>query len=60
MRRWSLARKGWRMLGVAAGRDESEAERSFFSRYSQGASVLRRGEALRPRDMVGLFPDAGR
>ena len=33
LRRWSLARKGWRMLGVAAGRDQGEAEQSFFRRY---------------------------
>ena len=33
LRRWSLAKKGWRLLGVAAGRDEGEAEQSFFRRY---------------------------
>ena len=33
LRRWSLARKGWRLLGIAAGRDREEAEQSFFRRH---------------------------
>ena len=32
-RRWSLRQKGWRTLGVAAGRDREEAEQSYFRRF---------------------------
>ncbi len=32
LRRWTLARNGWRMIGVAEGRDQLEAERRFFDR----------------------------
>jgi hypothetical protein len=31
LRRWTMARKGWRMIGVAEGRNQLEAERRFFS-----------------------------
>lgn len=32
LRRWTLARNGWRMIGIAEGRNQLEAERRFFSR----------------------------
>lgn len=42
LRRWSLARKGWHLLGVAAGRDQEEAEQSFFGRHlAQSAGPAR-------------------
>lgn len=60
LKRWKLRRQGWRTVGVAAGRDELEAEKSFFSRFFEGAAALR-GEMTRPpREMVGLFPEPGR
>jgi Protein of unknown function (DUF2628) len=66
LKRWSLERKGWRMIGVASGRDRVEAERAFFERRDE-ADLDRRDGALsgasrrpplREVDMVGLFPEA--
>jgi hypothetical protein len=67
LRRWSLSRKGWRMLGVAAGRDREEAEQSFFRRHlAPGREVPRPAAPVRtvpprPRPpanepVIGLFP----
>ncbi|MEJ8574980.1 DUF2628 domain-containing protein [Microbaculum marinum] len=70
LRRWSLARKGWRMLGVAAGRDDEEAEQSFFRRVltpAPTAGSAQRSVPARPpvvprrpsggsEPVVGLFP----
>ena len=70
LRRWSLAQKGWRQLGVAAGRDQGEAEQSFFRRYvaeeATHVSILPKTQpvpaASRPKapsanqPVIGLFP----
>ncbi|MCT8972194.1 DUF2628 domain-containing protein [Microbaculum marinisediminis] len=70
LRRWSLGRKGWRMLGIAAGRDREEAEQSFFRRYlalkvarapSRSAAphlppVPRPAASTTDRPVIGLFP----
>ena len=50
LRRWSLARKGWRMVGFASGRNRAEAERSFF---------LRRERAAPPRTEPARAPSLG-
>lgn len=39
LHRWSLTRKGWRMLDVTTGRDREEAERAFFLRYRRPSAV---------------------
>mgnify|MGYP000891457118 CR=1 FL=1 len=33
LRRWSLERKGWRLLGTVAGRNVEECERRFFDSW---------------------------
>ena len=60
LRRWTLARRGWREVGVAAGRDLGEAEQSFFRRW-QGARTSRAvppapALAAEPR-VIGRFED---
>ena len=60
LKRWKLRRHGWHAVGVAVGRDELEAERSFFGRFTESAAVLR-GEVVRPSgETIGLFAEPGR
>jgi Protein of unknown function (DUF2628) len=68
--RWTLARRGWRMLGFAVGDDVEAVERRFFAQWVQrqgeaappapapSAAPLRRG-APSPSDVIGLFPEPG-
>ncbi|HLF21444.1 MAG TPA: DUF2628 domain-containing protein [Aestuariivirga sp.] len=63
LRRWSLARRGCREIGMAAGRDLGEAELRFFAalapgRYSEASPAPPK---LRPEghDPLGLFGTAG-
>jgi hypothetical protein len=35
IRRWTLERKGYRMVGLAGGGNLEEAERAFFSRWDR-------------------------
>ncbi len=72
LRRWSLEQKGWRMVGVAAGRDIVEAEQSYFRRHEQGLRTTgpaqARVPAVRPNaparggsvaePVIGVFPHA--
>jgi hypothetical protein len=39
LRRWTLERHGYRLVGVAEGRGLEEAELRFFSEWSEGASA---------------------
>jgi hypothetical protein len=71
LRRWTLTRRGWRNAGVVVGDDEEEAERRFFLRWTNGASVRSAANAVPPsftppprRDaasdgVIGLFPEPG-
>lgn len=38
LRRWTLARKGYRFAGLASGRDRAECEQRFFEEWLQGKS----------------------
>ncbi len=38
LRRWTLRRRGWRDVGVAAGRTLSDAEHRFFGIYAVSSS----------------------
>ncbi len=38
LRRWTLRRRGWRDVGVAAGRTLSDAEHRFFGVYAVSSS----------------------
>ncbi|MCE9648095.1 MAG: DUF2628 domain-containing protein [Parvibaculum sp.] len=70
IRRWTLARNGYRDVGVAGGRTLEEAERDFFRRWNgpfQAAPASPSGSVKapvwprRPEDhgALGLFPRAG-
>jgi hypothetical protein len=48
LRRWTLARNGWRMVGVAEGRNQLEAERRFYSRLL--------GEGVPPKEAPAVPP----
>jgi hypothetical protein len=72
LRRWTLARRGWRTLGFVVGDDEESAERHFFAEWARRASALpsaptpgqdnatpvRRGPPS-GSDVIGLFPEPG-
>jgi hypothetical protein len=68
LRRRSLARRGWRDLGIVIGDDLEAAERRFFDAHAVRAAE--RGEPMLPPpppplrpdpagDVVGLFPQPG-
>ena len=38
LRRWSLERRGWRLLGTVAGRNVEECERRFFDAWNPSPS----------------------
>lgn len=75
LRRWTLKRRGYRLVGVAEGRGQEEAEIRFFTAQEDGVSapqapsippappVPQRYEPLKPSaeagDVVGLFPAPG-
>jgi Protein of unknown function (DUF2628) len=72
LRAAALERRGYRLVGVASGRDRTEAERSFFtawlpqqkssSRPPERPRQPRRAEAVPPvqrgegEEVIGLFP----
>ncbi len=74
IRRWTLARRGWKTLGVVVAEDAEMAERRFFAAWAGDdarASVtpppsttprystpINRG-APSPSDVIGLFPEPG-
>lgn len=69
LRRWTLARRGWRYAGLVSAADEQEAERRFFEKWAepaQGPSPQgSRAPSPPPRPLraaaepgvVGLFPE---
>src|SRR5690606_7078265 len=71
LRRWTLTRKGYSMIGIAAGRSLDEAEQHLLAQWggpkpgAHPATALRAAIWPRPasgadRDTVlGLFPKAG-
>ncbi len=66
LRRWTLARNGWRQLGVVAAPDYETAERRFFDAWDGGAEEPAAGHtpgraAYRAHgsDVLGLFPEPG-
>ncbi len=73
LRRWTLGRRGWKLVGFAVGDDVETAERRFFAAWSQNsaaripdtpppekfaAPVWRAPPA--PSDVIGLFPQPER
>jgi hypothetical protein len=72
IRRWTLTRRRWKMLGFVVGEDREIAERRFFAAWvarepgsetitpaaATYAMPVRRG-APSPSDVIGLFPEPG-
>lgn len=71
IRRWTLTRRRWKMLGFVVGEDREIAERRFFAAWTERApetaaapvaptysTPVRRG-APSPSDVIGLFPEPG-
>jgi Protein of unknown function (DUF2628) len=70
--RWTLTRRGWKMLGFVVGDDAEAAEQRFFSEWTRLASgtpqpakpephfaaPVRRGPPSLT-DVIGLFPEPG-
>ena len=73
LRRFTLARRGWRNVGVVSGRDLEDAERRFFGGWVRAAPkagseppaaarTLPPAPAPRiaqPPHVIGLFPEPG-
>src|SRR5262245_15540345 len=75
LRRWTLARRGWRDAGIVSGETREAAERRFFDTWTgaHGEPAPRPAESFlaparaalaarqpnRPTDIVGLFPEPG-
>jgi len=68
LRRFTLARKGWRELGIVIGDDLESAERRFFDAWVAGQAertlqASAPATVLRPpahrADVIGLFPEPG-
>ena len=74
VRRWTLARRGWKTLGFVVGEDAEMAERRFYAAWAnrqaappaappalpepQYGTPVRRGPPS-PTDVIGLFPEPG-
>lgn len=65
VRRWSLKRKGWQLIGVVNGRDLSEAEEKAFDWWLSGTlrgaapveiAMERAAEPHDEPEVIGLFP----
>lgn len=64
LRRWSLRRKGWRMIGVTSGRDLEECEAKAIDGWLDGTLpdieaveiAASGGQEMEP-DVIGLFPE---
>jgi hypothetical protein len=69
LRRWTLERRGWRLIGVARGGRLAEAEQRFFSAWVATGARLPAAAAPPPPppatpspeagQVVGLFPAPG-
>ena len=69
LRRWTLTRRRWQMLGFVIADDEENAERRFFGEWAnrapapppaepQYSTPVRRGPPT-GSDVIGLFPEPG-
>jgi hypothetical protein len=51
IRRWTLGRRGWQLIGSVVGRSTAECERRFFETWLPAQPVLRQGASA-----SGAFP----
>ena len=66
LRRYGLARRGWKTLGVVVGDDLEAAERRFFDAWAAGGvprpvppSAAGPAAPAAPGPIIGLFPEPG-
>ncbi len=59
LRRWSLERKGWRVLGIAEGRDLAEAEISFLHKEAETLAQPSRAAGPQPAHQPSIVPRVG-
>jgi hypothetical protein len=66
LRRWALARRGWRMLGASNGRNRAECERRFFEAWLPTQPVIQArapeasgGAARRDWPVIGSLVGTG-
>jgi Protein of unknown function (DUF2628) len=69
LRCFTLARRGWRQVGIVGGSNTEAAERRFFDAWAAEAGKAAEPEAppplpppprpIQPSDIVGLFPEPG-
>jgi hypothetical protein len=68
LRRFTLARRGWKNVGIVNGEDLEDAERRFFDAWLRAPGKQAEPPAVsftpspstpHPPDIVGLFPDPG-
>lgn len=73
IRRWSLSRRGWKMLGFVVGENEESAERRFFAAWASRPApapetpapsepvyaMPTRRDPPAGNDVLGLFPQPG-
>jgi hypothetical protein len=67
LRRFSLARRGWKNIGVVSGDDLEDAERRFYDSWIRDAPATREqpppipsdSPPTQPPDIIGLFPEPG-
>jgi hypothetical protein len=67
LRRWTLERRGYRLLGVASGDSRADAEFRFFSGWTGPRPERTPAEPAKPltglrveaHEVVGLFPSPG-
>lgn len=67
LRRFSLARRGWKNIGIVSGDDLEDAERRFYDAWITGAPAGREvpphlphdSPPTQPPDIIGLFPEPG-
>jgi hypothetical protein len=48
LRRWTLARRGWRTLGAVSGKTAAECERRFFDAWLPSQPIIAPGAGARP------------
>jgi hypothetical protein len=68
LRRFSLARRGWKNIGIVSGDDLEDAERRFYDSWVSGGPTARTEPPHVPsepppvtqsHDIIGLFPEPG-